>query len=153
MELNYQEMERELIDLLNQHNLWVLATSSNDKVTARTMSIVNIGLRILMQTGNNSEKYEQIMQNPQVALCRDNIQIEGVARIIGHPLEERNADFIKLYKAKHDIAYELYSHLEDEVVIEILPSKITLWKYIASKPCRDFIYPQERIAKRIYLNQ
>ena len=39
MELNYQEMERELIDLLNQHNLWVLATSSNDMVTARTMSI------------------------------------------------------------------------------------------------------------------
>lgn len=150
MDLNYQEQEQEVIELLNKHNLWVLATSSNDKVTARTMSIVNIGLRILMQTGNKFLKYEQIVQNPQVALCRDNIQIEGIARIIGHPLEERNTDFIELYKAKHNISYTLYSHLEDEVVIEIIPSKITLWKYIDSKPCRDFIYPKERIAKRVY---
>lgn len=150
MELDYQELEREVVEILSKNNLWVLATSSYDKVTARTMSIVNMGLRILMQTGNKFLKYEQIIQNPRVALCRDNIQIEGVANIIGHPLEERNADFIERYKAQHEISYKLYSHLEDEVVIEILPSKITLWKYIDSRPCRDFIYPKERIAERVY---
>ena len=65
----------------------VLSTSESNRVSSRMMSIVQIDGTFYFQTDLTFKKYHQILSNPNVALCIDNIQIEGICEEIGHPLE------------------------------------------------------------------
>ena len=150
MEIEYTILEEEIIRFLDDHKMLILATSANDRVTARSMSCVNIGLTIYFQTDKRFTKFEQIEQNPQVALCAGNVQIEGAAIIGNHSLDPSNKDFIELYKKSHPDAYKTYSHLENNVVIKVEPTFITLWKYSDGKPYREFLYIQSHKAEREY---
>lgn len=76
----------------------VLATSYENKVTARNMSYVIINKKIYFQTDKTFLKHYQMVKNPNVALCVDNIQIEGVAKIKHHPFEDENKMFIDIFK-------------------------------------------------------
>lgn len=139
MDLPFEPLRQELEEMLAQGAHLVLATSAGDRVTARTMSYVNIGLDIYFQTGRGSTKCAQISANPRVALCLGNLQIEGEAEILGHPLAEANRAFRELYREKHPSSYERYSHREDEVVIRVRPILCTLWKYVDGRPGREFL--------------
>lgn len=55
--------------------LMVLSSSKNDKVTSRMMSVVQSDGLFYFQTDKTFRKYYQLVNNPQVALCVDNIQI------------------------------------------------------------------------------
>ena len=92
MDIDYAMLEQEIIRLLDDHKILILATSANDRVTARSMSCVNIGLNIYFQTDKRFIKFDQIKQNPQVALCAGNVQIEGMAKIGNHSLDSSNKD-------------------------------------------------------------
>jgi len=59
VEVNFDKLSNEVISTLEKETSIVLATSLNNKVTARTMSHVNDGLTIYFQTGNTSEKFNQ----------------------------------------------------------------------------------------------
>ncbi len=147
--LDYFQAEREAVDFISQNNKMVLATCSDNRVTARMISIINDGMRIFCQTDRNFIKYRQITENPNVALSAGNIQIEGIAKITGHPFENRF--FNEAYKLAHRSSYETYSHLKDEVVIEITPHLVTFWKYSdGQKPYRDFIDIKKHAAFREY---
>jgi general stress protein 26 len=137
--LNFNELKAEIIKILNNTCDMVLATSYKDKVMARTMNIVNDELKLFCQTDKFFFKSDQIVNNPFVALCINNLQIEGSAKITGHPVLEENRKFSELFKQKHPAAFEKYSKLVTETVIEIQPTIITLWKQIDSKPCREFL--------------
>lgn len=63
----------------------VLSTSLNDKVTSRMMSIVQQNGIFYFQTDIHFRKYDQLVKNQNVALCIDNIQIEGIGKELGHP--------------------------------------------------------------------
>ena len=65
----------------------VLSTAFCDRVSSRMMSVVNIDGCLYFQTFRTSRKYEQLKKNAHVALCCDNIQIEGSAEEAGHPLD------------------------------------------------------------------
>ncbi len=93
-----------------------------------------------------------MLQNPNVALCADNLQIEGIAGVRGHPLDDNDKEFIELFKKEHDGSFEKYSHLRDEVVIEVEPKLVTLWKYEGLNPLRDFLYVSEGNASREYFD-
>lgn len=56
----------------------VLSSCEDNKVSSRMMSIVCIDGMFYFQTDMNFRKYRELIHNPQVALCIDNIQIEGV---------------------------------------------------------------------------
>lgn len=43
--------------------------------------------KLYFQTDNTFKKYNQLKGNNKVALCIDNIQIEGECTELGHPLE------------------------------------------------------------------
>ena len=148
MEIPFNELKKEIIGLLKKNKILVLATCCENRVTARSMSCVNMELSILFQTDKEFLKYEQIVNNSNVALCAGNMQIEGTAVIRNHPLDESNKEFIELYKDSHLGSYEKYSHLENNVVIEVRPTVVTLWKYVDGMPCRDYLYVQEGKAKR-----
>ena len=144
--INYDILSSEAENILAAEKSIVLATSVNDKVTARTMSHVNDNLIIYFQTGNASEKCEQIKLNPQIAFAVGNIQIEAVAELCGHP--HNHALFSNLYKSKYPAYYDKYSSREDEIVIKALPLKITLYKYIDGRPCRDILDLKQKSAYR-----
>ncbi|MTI61931.1 pyridoxamine 5'-phosphate oxidase family protein [Iocasia frigidifontis] len=150
MILDFDTLKEEIIDLLDKKRIMVLATSANDRVSARAMSCINKGLDIFFQTDKNFLKFKQLEKNPNVALCVDNVQIEGIAVQKGHILNDENKYFLDLYKEKHYGSYKAYSHLEDNILIKVEPRLITLWKYEGNKSLREFLYVEDNKAVREY---
>lgn len=109
------------------HLLMVLSTSSEGRVSSRTMSVVVIGDRFLFQTDRRMLKCRQILSNPQVALCAGNLQVEGVCTMLGVPTE--SPAFAHAYKACFPGSYDHYSAFQDERVFEVVPSFIQRWVY------------------------
>lgn len=129
------EFESKLSDLYREfgdHKIMVLSTSLDDRVTARTMSIVLINGNFYFQTDSNFEKCHQIDCNPNAALCIDHITVDGICKKMGKPVDY--SDFICLYKKYYSNAYNMYSCLISEVLYEIRPTIIKRWIYEKGKP-------------------
>lgn len=148
MELDFKALENEVMGMLDKRKIIVLATCSDNIVTARSMSYVMVNNKICFQTSTAFKKYEQIANNPNVALCTDNIQIEGIAAIKNNPYEKK--EFLELFKKVHRGSFDKYSHMQSEVVIEVEPTFVTLWKYEDGNPLRDFLDRRNRKAYRKY---
>lgn len=148
--MDYNMLKGEIVNLLAEQDVMVLATACNGRVTARSVSCVQQGLNIFFQTDKNFLKVKQIEENSQVALCSDNLQIEGEAVIKGHTLEKSNRQFRQLYKEKHYDSFKKYSYLEEEVVIKVEPSLITIWKYEGEECYRDYLCLEEDKMVRAY---
>lgn len=153
-EMNYEDLRNEVLKLLDSNKYMVLATCSHNRVTARTMSIVHKDLKLYFQTGRSFVKSKQISENPNVALCAGNMQIEGTASGKGHPHDEDNAAFLDLYRENHKTAYDRYSGLEDEIVFEVCIKSVALWKYMpeGDRPYRDFLDVAGEKAHREYIS-
>lgn len=148
MELIYEELEREIKNILGESKTMVLATCADDRVTARMMSCVFDGIIIKFQTDMNFIKVKQILKNPNVALCYNNIQFEGKAEIKGAPLKRGNEEFREKFKEKFEGSYKRYSEDENEIVVEVEPTLIVLWKYEDGRPLRDYLVVSEKKAYR-----
>ena len=110
----------------------VLSTSLNQAVTSRMMSIVALDEKLYFQTDRTLRKYEQLKGNPSVALCIDNIQIEGRCKEIGKP--DDNVTFLNSYKESFVSSFQRYSLLENERLFVIEPVFIERWRYIDGAP-------------------
>ncbi len=147
MDLNYSVVMEEVFNQLGSNKVMVLATSSEDRVTARNMScIIMEDHKIYFQTDKRILKTQQMLMNQNVALCMDNIQMEGIAKIIGH--SDDNPEFCEVYKRYFRGSYDAYTHLINQVIIEVEPTFITLWKYADGKPYRDFLDCRQNKAYR-----
>ena len=149
--LNYEIEEDKIFNLIGENKNVSLATSSENNTTVRTISIIVYNKKIYFQTGIDLLKYKQICENKNVALCFENIQIEGMANIIGKPIDYGN--IIELYKKHYEKSFETYSKLDKEILIEIIPRKITKWDYDNNgKPYRIFIeLNNQKVYKEMYL--
>lgn len=114
----------------------VLATSSNNRITSRMMSFVVYENKFYCQTDKRFLKVEQILDNPKVSICIDNIQIEEIAQIIGKPLHHNI--FVTLFKKYFKNSNENYSFLENEILLEISPTFVTVWNYKEVILVREF---------------
>lgn len=149
--LDYEKTKEDALCLLEKKKHLVAATSLNGRVTARSMSHVVLGEKVCFQTDVKMLKYRQLQENPRIALCIDNIQVEGTVRATGHPFDKRNEAFRKAFAEKYPHSYAMYTSLEGEEVVEITPTLVTLWKYIDDKPLRDYIdFTQERAWREYY---
>lgn len=110
----------------------VLSTSENNKVSSRMMSVVQIDGVFYFQTDLTLNKYSQILNNPNVALCIDNIQIEGICKEIGHPLD--NDLFCNTFKECFKGSYDAYTSLKNERLFAVKPTSIERWIYKDSIP-------------------
>lgn len=110
----------------------VLSTSLDGIVSSRMMSVVLIDGLFCFQTDRNMRKYAQLTGNPHAALCIDNIQIEGICRETGSPLE--NEKFRKAFEECYKGSYDMYSSMEDERSFALAPLFIERWLYIDGKP-------------------
>ena len=128
----------QFFETIQDHQIMVLATGTDSKISARSVSCIIYHEKFYFQTDRNFLKIRQILQNPQVALCLSNIQIEGSALVLGHPLEKRYEIFCALYRKYYEGSYLTYTHLENEVVVQVSPKTITLWNYEAGRPYREY---------------
>lgn len=94
MKNNYEIKYNDILKQIGNHAKIVLATSHNDRVSARKM-------QLYAETFN---------------------QIEGICKKIGHPLDYQ--DFYHDYKTYFLSAYENYSHLKNEKLFIIKPTFI-----------------------------
>jgi len=149
--LNFEAEQEDFFNKIGENKLAALATSSQNNTTVRMMSVIIINKKMYFQTGVDLIKYKQICDNKNVALCFDNIQIEGIANIIGKPMDHDN--IMEIYKKHYRKSFEKYSNLDTEILIEIIPQKITIWKYDNNgDPHRIFIELNNKKAyKEMYI--
>ncbi len=105
----------------------VLSTSENNRVSSRMMSVVQIDGMFYFQTDITFNKYHQIVSNHNVALCIDNIQIEGICEEIGHPLQ--SAPFCNIFQECFKGSYDAYTSLQNERLFSVKPMYIKRWIY------------------------
>ncbi|VYU55289.1 pyridoxamine 5'-phosphate oxidase family protein [Clostridium tertium] len=149
MKIDYEKLKNEVIFNLENNRTWVLSTASDGNVSSRSMSIINKGLDIYFQTNKCYIKYNQITKNNNVALCFNNISIEGVAEEIGDWKDEKNKELMELYKSVHLSSFNAYGLLDGQVVYKVTPKKIKVWKYINGNPIRQNLYVNEKIAEEL----
>lgn len=126
--LDYEKLKQEVIDVLENSKSIVLATCSNNRVTAREVYFASNEFKIFFITSSAFDKCKQIQKNSNVALCLGNIQMEGIATILGHPTLEENRDAVTtcLNKSRND--FEQYFKYKNIVLIEVIVKRIALWK-------------------------
>lgn len=120
--MNFDENYRSFLNDFGKGRKAVLSTAENNAVSSRMMSVVQINGIFYFQTDNTFRKYRQLIQNHNVALCIDNIQIEGEAEEIGHPL--KNSDFCKVFEACFKGSFDAYTSLENERLFAVKPAYI-----------------------------
>ena len=141
MENQFELKLKQVYKQIGNHAKIVLATCYNNKVSARKMSFIINDQYFYFQTDDTSRKYQDIKKNNYVALCIDNIQIEGLCEEIGHPLD--NQIFINDFKKYFISSFEAYSSLESEKLFVVKPTFIQRWNYIDGKA----------IIEQLYINQ
>lgn len=149
MRIDFEKLKNEVIFNLENNRTWVLSTASDGNVSSRSMSIINKGLNIYFQTNKCYIKHNQINKNNNVALCFNNISIEGVAEEIGDWKDEKNKELMELYKSVHLSSFNAYGLLDGQVVYKVTPKKIKIWKYINGNPIRQNLYVNEEIAEKL----
>lgn len=149
MDIEFAVLKDEIVDCLKQNKIWVLATSASERVSARSISIISKDLDVYFQTNKEYLKYQKIIENERVALCWSNVQIEGVAKVKGNSYEKGNEEFVRLYQQEHRGSFESYTRLDGQVIIEVNPKIISVWRYIDSKPYIDFLDVVAKKATRI----
>ena len=152
MLIDYEKLEKETVEILENNKNWILSTSFIDKITSRSMSIINIGLDIYFQTNKKYTKYSQMTKNPNVSLCFGNVSIEGVSKEIGNWKDEKNKEIMELYKSRHLSSYNRYGDLDGQVVFKVSPKKVSYWKYppaANADPYREILYIDKKMAERV----
>lgn len=138
-----EKFETFLSDFGNGQKM-VLSTSENNIVSSRMMSVIQIDGTFYFQTDVTFRKYRQLSNNRNVALCIDNIQIEGVCEELGHPLEKKN--FCQRFKECFKGSFDAYTSLKNERLFAVRPTLIERWIYENGVPFIE-IYD---VSKQIY---
>ena len=124
-ELNYEEFKEEIIQKLDETKTIVLATSSNDRVTSRTIWFGNDGLDIYFISWKHNKKILQIKENPKVALTLGRLQFEGEAEFCGHPFDEKNKHCLDyFYKKIPKKSIDRVANVPEVVMVKIVLSSI-----------------------------
>lgn len=124
---SFLEKYNEFLTEFGQGRKMVLSTSENDKVSSRMMSVIRINDEFFFQTDTQLRKYRQLTVNQNVALCIDNIQIEGICEEKCHPLD--HDEFCSLYQQCYKGSFDAYSSLKNERLFVVKPLFVERWIY------------------------
>lgn len=147
MDIFYDKYSKFLLEFGKSKNM-VLSVCENNRVSSRMMSIVQSNGIFYFQTDITLNKYHQLINNPNIALCIDNIQIEGVCKELGHPLEF--TEFCNLFQVCFKGSYDAYTSLKNERLFAINPILIERWIYKNGNP---YIETYDITAKKYNLCQ
>lgn len=133
-ELDYKKFKDEIIQIFNENQEIVLATSSKNRVTSRTISFANDGLEIYFWSWIHNKKVAQIKENTNVALTLHKIQYEGEAEILGKPLDENNIEYLDLFYKKFSEMYvDIFSKIPEMILVKIYPTTIVKFEKICDR--------------------
>lgn len=127
-ELDTSQFKKDIIAMLQEKREIVVATCDKDRVTARTVFFASDGLKIYFVTSKAYTKYKQMQKKPNVALCVDNIQIEGIAHLKGHPSQEENKEIIDFCLLQRHNEFSPFLKYKNTVLIEVEVNRIELWR-------------------------
>lgn len=149
MELNYVDLENEIVKKLEEAKETAFATSADNIVTGRVVCPVNDGLEIMFGTGGDSVKIQQIRKNPNVALISGGLQIEATAELSGHPT--KNERYMKLNDEKYPWMKNDFppDPNDDGVLVVCHPTKITIYKFQDGTAFWDVLYVTDKKAVRL----
>lgn len=151
--MSFETKKNEFFERLGETCYMVMATCHNDYPMASTMTCLVFDDAIWMQTDKKFPKYDQLLNNPKVALVKNATQIEGTAQLCGHPLDKENEKFALLMKKHHPESYEMYSTVDTEVVIKVTPHKAIDWLYEAGDSSIYHIdFTKQEISVQTYKN-
>ena len=125
--MNFEAAVQKMFEMLGNSKIMALATSKNDHVFVRNVSCVFYDNKIYFKTDKNFRKTKQLLENPQVAICWDGIQVEGIAVNKGLVVEEEGRRFEQAYRKYLWGSYNAYSHEDSEILIEITPKFVEIW--------------------------
>lgn len=123
--LDFDTISAEMLRMLEDAKEVVLSTCSGSNVTSRVVSTACRGTKILFASYRKNTKCIQIKENPNVAVCYGNMQIEGVARFMGTPQDPKNAELMALYKEKQAGYYDMVLECKTMVLIEVEIKRLT----------------------------
>lgn len=148
-DIDFLELKESIITFLEGKTSIVLATASDNRVTARSISFVNKELEFFFLTWTHHTKSVQIRANANVALCVGNLQVEGKAMIRGAPFDPNNKEYLELYKKKYPRYYEKFAKQPKTTIITIEPTLIVKLVNIKGDFYRDHLLTAENIAYRL----
>ena len=140
MQLFKEKYETFLTEFIKGKTM-VLSSFANNKVSSRMMSVVFYNGLFYFQTDKTFRKYNQLINNPYIALCFENIQIEGICAEIGHPMD--NALFCNVYKECFSSSFSKYSSLKNERLFVVTPTYVERWVYIDTVPFIETFYVEK----------
>ena len=125
--MDFQTAVEHFYQKLGQKKIMALATSLNDHVMVRNVSVIIHEGKILFKTDKNFRKTKQLIENPRVAICYWGVQIEGIAVNHGLVVEQPDHSFQELYQKHWEKSYNAYPHKDSEILIEIVPKLVEIW--------------------------
>lgn len=138
--MDFQTAVEHFYQKLGQKKIMALATSLNDHVMVRNVSVIIHEGKILFKTDKNFRKTQQLIENPRVAICYWGVQIEGIAVNHGLVVDQADCSFQELYQKYWEKSYNAYPHKDSEILIEIVPKLVEIWdQYEEDKGFQLFI--------------
>lgn len=126
-DITFETAVERMFEILGNSKIMALASSVNDYVMVRNVSCLFYDEKIYFKTDKNFRKTKQIMDNPQVAMCFNGIQVEGIAVNKGLVVDEPGRRFEEGYKKYLWESYNKYSHTDTEILIEVSPKYVEIW--------------------------
>ena len=125
--MDFQTAVEHFYQKLGQKKIMALATSLNDHVMVRNVSVIIHEGKILFKTDKNFRKTKQLIENPRVAICYWGVQIEGIAVNHGLVVDQPDHSFQELYQKHWEKSYNAYPNKDSEILIEIVPKLVEIW--------------------------
>jgi uncharacterized pyridoxamine 5'-phosphate oxidase family protein len=127
----------------------VLSTCAGNRVTSRMVSCIFLGEEVFFMSWGHHTKCKQIKENPNVALCHNNLQLRGHAEIIGSPLDTANKVVADKFREKQPQLFDYFSKLPGMLLIRVALSSITSWTRDSQGYCIVHIDLEKRDIERI----
>jgi general stress protein 26 len=142
--ITFEERLAQAAEFLASKRAIVLATCTDDHVTARTVSFASRGAEVCFMSFSGNTKCRQIEGNSRVALCRDNVQIEGTAGILGSVLSPENAPYAALLREKLPEDFRRYAGHPRMILIRVRPERVKIFYKEGEEFLVDWLDMQRR---------
>jgi general stress protein 26 len=121
--IDYSLTKEKLYSFLSspENSVMILATSADDIVMARPVLVINYESDIYFFTWKHSRKYIQIKKNNNVSICKDKVEIEGKAEILGLMTDEKNLEIMNIMRKKQPESIEKWENKPNMVIIKVKP--------------------------------
>lgn len=130
-EPDFNSIRSEILTLLANNKDMVLATSLNDRVSARTVSFVKEDFTIYFLSWEHNKKISQLRGNKNVAFTLLNLQIEGEAEILGCVYDGKFNAIGDLFRAKFSPKwYDTFSSIKEMVLVKVVTLSIVKFELI-----------------------